>query len=261
MEKYAVVTGGCSGIGKAIVEVLEQNGYVCFILSRSNKENAENVILCDVSKKDQVENAFIKIKEKTNHIDVVVNSAGFGSIGALELCEEDLIKKVYETNVYGTIYVIQQALPLMSAGGKIFNISSMQAISPVPYKSMYSSSKAAVSSLSFCLRNELKNSKISVCAFCPGEIKTNFTKNRIGEIKSNERYGNSIEKSIAWQDARENKRADVKVIKKAFLKQLKRKMCKPLVITPIKYKLIYFYSRLVPTKCYLNTINKTIIKK
>ncbi len=260
-KKFAVITGGLSGIGKAICEVLVDEGFEVVVLSKSNPDAQENVIVCDVGEKDQVEKAFKEIAKHTKHIDVLVNSAGFGSIGALELCEQNLIESVYKTNVFGTIYCIQSALPFMSRGSKIFNISSMQAISPVPFKSMYSSSKAAVSSLSFCLNMELAEVGIQVCAMCPGEIKTNFTKNRIGEIKTNERYGSAIEKSIAKQDARENKRAPLCVVKKAFKKQLKRKNVKPLVIFPFKYKLIHFYSRLVPTKTYLKTIRKTIIKK
>jgi len=168
---------------------------------------------------------------------------------------------MYDTNVFGTIFVIQQALPLMNRGSKIFNISSMQSLAPVPFKSIYSSSKAAVTNLTYALRIELAEAGISVCCMCPGDIKTNFTKNRIGEIKTNERYGDKIEKCVNWQDNREDKRSDVKVVKKAFLKQLKRKNCKPLVIMPFKYKIINLYSRLVSTKTYLKSIKKMFIKK
>ena len=100
-KKIAVVTGGLSGIGKAIVEVLESVDYKVFILSRTNAENKDNVILCDVGERDQVANAFNEIKAQTDHIDVVVNSAGFGAIGALELVDENLIQSVYKTNVFG----------------------------------------------------------------------------------------------------------------------------------------------------------------
>lgn len=260
IKKFAVVTGGLSGIGKAICEVLESEKFEVVILSRSNPNEQSNVIVCDVSEREQVVKAFEEIKKRTSHIDILVNSAGFGSIGALELCEQSLIESVYKTNVFGTIYAVQNALPLMNRGSKIFNISSMQAISPVPFKSMYSSSKAAISSLSYCLSMELASAGIQVCAVCPGEIKTNFTKNRIGEIKTNERYGTAIEKAIARQDARENKRAPISVVKKVFKKQLNRKKVKPLLIFPFKYKLIYLFSKFVSTKTYLKTIRKTIIK-
>ena len=156
---------------------------------------------------------------------------------------------------------MQQALPLMKRGAKIFNIASMQAIAPVPYKSMYASSKAAVLSLTYTLRMELKNAGIEVCCFCPGDIKTNFTKNRIGEIATNERYGDSIKKCVEWQDNRENKRASVDVVAKAFKKELKRKHVKQLDIMPFKYKLVYFSSKFFPLSWYYGVIRKLFVKK
>jgi len=169
-----VITGSSSGIGQALRKHFENNGDKVIGISLSDDDYK-----CDVSNAEQMKLAFRDIKEKYGKIDILISCAGFGIYGAIELIDNTKVQKQYDVNVLGTINAIQNCLPIMSENGKIINISSICALFPIPFRSYYCSSKAAISMLSDCLRMELSKTKIQSTAICPGEVRTNFTKNRV----------------------------------------------------------------------------------
>lgn len=195
-SRVVVITGASSGIGKECRTLFEKNGDKVISLSRTNPDNVGNHIVCDLSNFDDIKKAFLKIQKDFGKIDVLINNAGFGISGALEFTSVDEIKKIYDVNLLGASICLKYALPLMHRGSKVINISSACAFFPLPYHALYSSSKAGLSSLSFAMRMECKSLGIDVTAICPGTVRTNFTKNKIKNFKTSDRYEDRVERSI-----------------------------------------------------------------
>ena len=254
--KTIVITGGTSGIGKSAAEYFTANGDNVFVLSRNNEGNMPNFYPCDVSDAAAVARTFTEIGAKCGTIDVLVNSAGYGISGAAELIDIEVAKQLFAVNVFGTQACINAALPFMTRGGKIINISSVMAEFPIPFRGYYGASKAAVSHMTLSQRMELAASGIQVAAVLPGDTKTNFTKVRVKDFKTNERYGDSIKKATERLDAREGKRMPPEVIGKAIFRFSQKKRMKPFLIVGAKFKLLKFANRFLPLRLYLKFANK-----
>jgi len=165
-------------------------------------------------------------------------------------------------NFMGAFLCYKYALPLMKSGAKIINISSVCALFPIPYRGFYCASKSALSSISLSAYMELKNSKISVVTICPGQTKSNFEKNRIKNMATNERYADTIEstaKALAKTEDN-NSRMSTDYVAKIILKQSYKKNPKPMKIIGFKYKLFYFAQRILPTRMFLWFTNKFLGK-
>lgn len=250
-----VITGGTSGIGEKLKEMFLKNGDEVFVLARS-VEKSDLSFPCDVADVNQVVAGFEAIKNKFGKIDILINNAGYGISGATELLSVEECKKIFNVNFFGSLYCIQNALPIMENTGKIINISSASALFAVPFRGMYCASKSAVSMMSNSLRMELANTKIQVTAICPGEIKTNFTKNRVKNFATNERYGDRIKNATSSLDSREEKRMSIDYATNKIYKIINKKHLKPQYIIGGKYKLLYFASKFVSQNTLLKFTNK-----
>ncbi len=247
--KTIVITGGTSGIGLATVDKLRAQGERVIVLSRH--ASGQDSYACDVANEEQVKAVFQDIKAKYGNIDVLINNAGYGIAGAVELLDNAEVKKMMDVNFFGVLYCSQQAIPMMNEGGKILNISSACGLFPLPYRSLYCASKSAVSMLSYSMAMELKGAHIGVCAVCPGEVKTNFSKTRVKMLSTNERYGDRIQNAVGSVDKKESKRMSPDIVAKVLVRLCNKKHVKPLVIISGKYKLTHFLMRFVPLKWFL----------
>lgn len=239
-----VITGGTSGLGKALKEKFENRGDTVVVLARSAV--GENAIKCDVSVKSEVESAFAEIKNKYGKIDILVNNAGYGLAGVTELLPEEEVRKIFDVNFFGVLFCIQSALHIMNFNGKIINISSACAIFALPYRGLYCASKSAVSMLSDSLRLELKRTGIQVTAICPGNIMTNFSKNRVKFADTNEKYGDSLQKATEKIDKEAHKRMSLDLASAKIFKIIDKKKLKAQYIVGKKYKFLYFLSKILP---------------
>jgi NAD(P)-dependent dehydrogenase (short-subunit alcohol dehydrogenase family) len=189
--KVALVTGSSSGIGYETAILLARNGFHTYatvrnmekskkIMEMVNKENLPlQIIKLDVNNEQSVKAAINQIVEEKNRIDVLVNNAGYGLFGALEDMTIEEIKAQFETNFFGAIRVIQNALPTMrkknnDGGGIIVNISSVGGRMSVPILSAYNSTKFALEGMSESLSYELEPFGIRVVIIEPGFIRTNI---------------------------------------------------------------------------------------
>lgn len=257
MSKIIVITGASSGIGKCTADMYRAKGETVINVSREiDKDYPDYSYSCDVSNEDRVKEVFGQIGEKYGRIDVLLNNAGFGVSGAFELVDSQVFRNIMDVNLFGVYYCTKYALPYMSRGSKIINISSALGIWSVPFRGMYCTSKAAVLSYSYALRLELNEAGIDVCAICPGEVKSNFSKNRVRNFETNERYGERINKAVGYVDKHESKRMPPEVVAKAILKQTYKKKSKPMVIVSKKYNVCHFLLRFFPTSFELFMINK-----
>src|SRR4051812_45146526 len=164
MEKTILVTGASSGIGKATAIYLAQCGYQVYGAARrvekmqSLKAYGVKPIMLDVSKEEGITACVEKIFNETGSIDVLINSAGLGSYGALEDVPLADAKNQLEINLFGVARLIQLVLPQMRKNryGKIINISSIGGKVGLPMGSWYHASKFAIEGLSDSLRNEVR---------------------------------------------------------------------------------------------------------
>lgn len=256
MNRVVVITGASSGIGLKTAELFKKNGDIVINISKTEGTIADRNYIADVSNSEEISVAFEKIKNEYGKIDVLINNAGYGMSGVTELLSNEECENIFKVNYFGTLSCIKNALPLMQKGGKIINLGSAMALFPIPFRAMYGASKAAVVNLSYSLRMELKPLGIDVTVMCPGNTKTNFTKNRVKEFKTNERYGDRITIATNKIDKGDDKRMSANVVAKAIYKQANKKHSKPMVIVGGKYKLLYFISNIAPKSWLLNITGK-----
>jgi short-subunit dehydrogenase len=187
-KKVSVVTGSSSGIGYETALILARNGFITYATMRdtkkglslnsvAKKENLQLKILqLDVTDESSVNKAIKSIYAESEQIDVLVNNAGYGLVGAFEDISMDEMKLQFETNFFGIIRVTQAVLPIMrnQNSGKIVNISSGAGRFGFPTGSIYVSTKFAVEGLSESLAYEVEPFGIKIILVEPGVIKTNF---------------------------------------------------------------------------------------
>jgi 2-keto-3-deoxy-L-fuconate dehydrogenase len=184
INKTAIVTGGGSGIGKAVAIILAKQGATVFVadLSKENAETTTNeivklgfhaeAVMLDVANQAQVMEAFIKI----DNIDILVNCAGISHIGnAINTSETDF-DKVYTVNVKGTYNCLHAAIPLMqkNGGGSIVNISSIAAKVGLADRFAYSMSKGAVYAMTLSVAKDYINDNIRCNCISPARVHTPF---------------------------------------------------------------------------------------
>lgn len=192
-QKVSIVTGSSSGIGLETALTLARNGYFTYATMRNPEKDApiknalkkENlpikVIQLDVIDDESLKNAINHVTSEAGRIDVLVNNAGYGLVGALEELTMEEIKAQYETNLFGLVRVIQAVLPTMrkQRSGRILNLSSGAGLFGYPGGSAYVSSKFAVEGLSESMAYELEPFGIRVILIEPGFVQTNFANSMV----------------------------------------------------------------------------------
>ena len=96
----AVITGASSGIGLMLYKLYKEQGDIPICLSRTNEENLENFFECDVSIEENVISCFKEIQKKYKNIDILINNAGFGISGAVELENSATVEKIMNVNFF-----------------------------------------------------------------------------------------------------------------------------------------------------------------
>ncbi|RHR61803.1 SDR family oxidoreductase [Parabacteroides sp. AF17-28] len=182
-KQIILVTGASSGFGKITASLLAQQGHIVYGTSRKETTGTPEgvrMIKMDVIDTASIHEAIARIISEQGRIDVVVNNAGVGISGAIELATDEEIAWQMNTNFTGVTRVCSAVLPYMrKAGkGKIINISSIGGVIAVPFQGFYSASKFAVEGYSEALAVEVHPFGIQVCLVEPGDFNTNFTANR-----------------------------------------------------------------------------------
>ena len=187
-NRVALVTGCSSGIGYETALLLARNGFDTYATMRNLNKSKEiteiakkedlplRVLKLDVTDDKSVDDAINHILNEKKSIDVVVNNAGYGLMGSVEESSLDEIKAQFETNLFGSIRVMQKILPIMrkQMAGTIVNISSVAGRIGFPMSSSYVSSKFALEGLSESMAYELEQFGIKIILIEPGAIDTNF---------------------------------------------------------------------------------------
>jgi short-subunit dehydrogenase len=256
-HKIVVITGATSGIGLACARAFKTAGNIVIGIARGVTEaegigdTFDDLFQADVIDETKISEIFTNIKEKYGCVDILINNAGYGLSGATELVSVDSARKIFDVNVIGKFIVSKYALPLMHRGSKLFYISSSMALHPVPFRALYGASKSAIRSIALAQRMECRDFGVDVCCICPGDIKTNFTRSRVKDFSTNERYGDRMKRATEGLDAKEGKRMPPECVARVIMKQAQKKRTKPQVIVGAKHKLLYFLTRIFPLSWYL----------
>tara|TARA_R110002073_G_scaffold81001_7_gene194639 strand:- start:181 stop:996 length:816 start_codon:yes stop_codon:yes gene_type:complete len=181
-QRIALVTGASSGIGKATAKLFAENGFYVFVIARRmdrltqiRSDHIEPIQL-DVTNAEAINNLVDHIISTKGRIDVLVNNAGYGLLGAIECVAMEAAHHQFEVNIFGYARMMHAVIPhmRMQKSGCIINISSILGSIAIPGFGWYAASKHAVEALSEALRGEVKEFGIDVVVIAPGLIKTEF---------------------------------------------------------------------------------------
>ena len=186
--KVAVVTGGGSGIGRAISTVFGAQGAHVVVVdldAGAAKDTAEviadaggtaDAVSCDVSDAGAVRGTFDAIVARTRRLDILINNAGIAHVGNIERTLEDDFDRLYRVNVKGVYLCSQAVVPVMvkQGGGVILNMASIVSFIGVPDRFAYSMTKGAVLTMTKSVAVDYVKQKVRCNCICPARIRTPF---------------------------------------------------------------------------------------
>lgn len=186
MVKQIIITGGTEGIGRAIIESLDQDEWKICLISK-NKQRGEEVVKylrsknfdcffypIDLSNIEYIEKEIKKILIDFRDVYAVINNAGVGYPSKIENVELEEVMDVFSVNLFAPLLLIKNIMPIMKRNGigRIINISSVAGKLAVPFLTSYSASKAGLISITQALAKELGSSGITVNCICPACVDT-----------------------------------------------------------------------------------------
>ncbi|MFC1402794.1 MULTISPECIES: SDR family NAD(P)-dependent oxidoreductase [Streptacidiphilus] len=191
--KTAVVTGGGSGIGRAIAERLRADGYQVAALDLNPLDGSDD-LAADVTDRAQVDAALDDVRKRLGPVTILVNAAGMDGFKRFADLSFASWQRLIDVNLNGVFHCVQAVLPdMVEAGwGRIVNISSSSAQSGQPFMTHYVASKSAVNGLTKALALELGPAGITVNAVPPGFIDTPMLR----RAEARELIGGTVEDHI-----------------------------------------------------------------
>ncbi|MBD2306608.1 SDR family NAD(P)-dependent oxidoreductase [Chroococcidiopsis sp. FACHB-1243] len=180
-----LITGSSSGFGRAIAQAVLDRGEKVVVTAR-NPQNVEDIqtkypdralaVQLDVTQPEQVKAAVETAIAKFGCIDVLVNNAGYGTMGALEELSDEATRRQFETNVFGALNMMRAVLPSMRQhrSGYILNLSSVGGFVSFPGAGIYCATKFALEALSEALVKEVESLGIKIIIVEPGAFRTDF---------------------------------------------------------------------------------------
>ena len=179
--KVALVTGGSSGIGLAIAQRFAREGAFVFVTGRRRAELEKaakligpqpTAIQADVASLEDLDKVYQEITDRKGRLDVLVANAGGGTFAPLGAINEEHFDQTFGTNVRGTLFTVQKALPLLSEGASIILTGSTAGSEGIAAFGVYAATKAAIRSFARSWATDLKERKVRVNVISPGPIET-----------------------------------------------------------------------------------------
>jgi len=182
-DRVTLVTGASSGIGEAAARALVGAGFTVYGTSRratpGEKRGDVLFLPLDVTDDESVADAVREVLDRSGRLDVLVNNAGLGVVGAAEETSVEQARALFETNLFGSMRMTRAVLPHMrqQRSGRIINVSSIVGLIPVPYMALYAASKHALEGYSESVDHEVREYGVRVLLVEPGFTKTSFDAN------------------------------------------------------------------------------------
>lgn len=190
--RKVVITGAANGVGKAVAKLLKNEDLILIDIDEINLKNLSNELnanyyVCDVTDEKRVEEVIKDIENKFEKIDCLINCAAMWISGDMSKLQQPIfdnmntyerIKKVIDTNVFGTIAMIKGIFPIMQKQGigQIININSQSGVLCEPPFPIYNATKHSTNAFRKAIQDDLARNNIKITDVCPGLIKTDFYK-------------------------------------------------------------------------------------
>ncbi|MCF2947708.1 SDR family oxidoreductase [Paraglaciecola aquimarina] len=261
MTKTALITGGASGLGKALAHYYAKQGFeIC--VADINIEQGIQVcqdiqkaggkalfITCDITLESSIETLKSELLTHWHKLDVLINNAGVATAGAIEYEDIEQWQWVMNINVFGMVRMCRAFVPLLAQKNtsQIINIASQAGITPISLMASYNASKAAVVSFSETMHIELAPKGIHVCVACPSFFATN-----LGESLRSTQPG--IRELVAKLLSRSD--IDATNIAKQIFQASENNQF--MIVTHKKGRQAYRLKRWLPTQSYLTMMKKKL---
>jgi short-subunit dehydrogenase len=189
--KNIIITGAANGVGRAVANILKDNNLILIDEDEKNLKDLESpnakCFVCDLSDDIRVKNLVDYIKNNYENIDCLINCAGMWISGDMskldlpifdEMNDISRIRKVIDTNVFGTIAMIKSIFPIMKkqSYGQIININSQSGVMCEPPFPIYNATKQSTNAFRKAIQDDLARNNIKITDVCPGLIQTDFYK-------------------------------------------------------------------------------------
>ena len=227
MSKTILITGASRGFGKIWAEAFLKRGDNVVATARNTSKLDDLVskygaaihpLQLDVTNKAQCVDVVSKAQQHFGKLDVVINNAGYGLFGAVEEAGEQEVREQFETNVFGTLWMLQAVLPILRAQGfgHIIQVSSVLGITTVPLLGLYNASKWAVEGMTESMAGEIKGFGINTTLIEPIGYSTNFSGDSGVQSKGIDAYNDF--KAVAYEQMKKMPYGDPKATAEVVLK-------------------------------------------
>ena len=256
MSQVVFITGASSGIGKAMADFLVKKNFTVYGTSRNpERVKADFPLLkMDVTKPESIKSAIKELRSKTDKVDVLINNAGVGITGPIEETPESEMKNAFDTNFFGPINVIKELMPVFREqnSGLIINITSIAGYMGLPYRGIYSASKAAFEIAMEAMRMEIAPFHVKMTNVAPGDFATNIVAGRYhAPIIKDSPYEKNYELSLNLMNAHVDSGENPDKMGEAIYKIIRSKNPKVhyKIGSPIQ-KLSIVLKRILPDRMY-----------
>lgn len=269
-EQVILITGASSGIGAALAELLAaQYMSIRLVIAARSADKLEQVatqcrkagaevlvVPMDMADTEEVKALAQQALDTFGRVDVLVNNAGYGQMGPIELVTPEEAKRQFAVNYHGALTLIQSLIPGMreQGGGRIVNVSSLGGRMAFPVGGLYSSSKFALEALSDVLRMELGAFNIKVIVIEPGPVKTGFfeaANEKVNQSMAGAEesvYGPAIEKVKGMKQQTERLGWSSEAVAKVIVRSLTARNPRPRYVAATGGRiLIFLLTKLFPT--------------
>ncbi|MFC2125536.1 SDR family NAD(P)-dependent oxidoreductase [Bacteroidota bacterium] len=253
-SSYALITGASLGIGKAIAFELAAKNHNLILVALPGRELEQTAVELrlkfsvdvldfgvDLTREETPEEIYDFVQSRKISINILINNAGRGTSGMFHRSDRELNNYMVKLNNMAMVGISHLFINMLLAQPEawIMNVSSMEATLPLPYKTVYTATKAFIYAFSLALNEELKGTNVSVCVLCPGGVLTTED-------------GLKRAKSMGWKAKIMIKSPDF-VAKKAISDMFKGKLVSIPGIVP--YAIVKIM-KLFPTKLKMKTLEK-----
>lgn len=275
--KVILITGASAGIGKTTARMLNQQGWTVYAAARRLEAMGDLANLgiktqpLDITEPQQCQQLVETIIANEGRIDALVNNAGYGSYGPLEMVADTEARRQFDVNIFGLMHLTRLVIPHMREqhAGRIINISSIGGRLTAPMGGWYHATKFALEALSDTLRAELRPFGIAVSVIQPGNISSEWADiaaDHLGKAASDNPYQQQIQamSTSLKQGTKESKgllaTAPPEVIGKLVIRIIKAQRPKTRYAAPFHAKLFLFLRWLLSDRIFDRIMEQQIAK-